>query len=200
MKLSEFTQQNDFAWELQTNSDAIIKLISTDYPCLVSHFDPIMKKRFACVGKDKGCPYCPDPQPVKRFIGYILVNNEVKLASLPWSILSKIRSFFDEDPDSFAKDEDGKPTLPKFFVKVSAYGQGYDKYAVEKDMPDEQDYDITNMQTPEDYIKQEKEKALEFIPQPENTAEIKPLKPVLDAPLVELEEEKKEININNIPF
>jgi hypothetical protein len=118
-------------YQIPSSVDVKMRLLS-GYQVLVRHWvdNGIVKRGYyACIGAKKDCPYCPDEKAQKLFLAYILVDGEVKLAGLPWAIMTFMKSKFEEDPDLFDENEN-----PKFYVKVFRAGTGTDtRYTVEMD-------------------------------------------------------------------
>jgi hypothetical protein len=97
------------------------------------HFIESENKGYVCPGRQNGCKYCAQGMKSKvRFLTYIIdrkdkaefATGKVKLAFLPWSVVSSIREY-QEDPEYAFND------TPNYDFRIKKEGQKLNtKYTV----------------------------------------------------------------------
>ena len=73
---------------------------------IATHFFGKGNPSHVCVGKDKGCPYHTEgiTKPSVKFITYVIDRqdeNKVKIAELPWAVISEVAEFQEEPEYAF---------------------------------------------------------------------------------------------------
>jgi len=119
-------------------------------------------KSVVCIGKENGCYYCANGQPVKvQFLGWVIdrADNQVKLLRIGWTIASQIKKLQESE-------EYGFQDLPPYDIDIVKSGEGLDTdYNVipsRKDTPltpEEEEMIAETVKDPREIIEKMKEKA-----------------------------------------
>ena len=133
MKFSEYKKFDGGGdWMTLQPGDNKIRLL-TEFVKYGQHFDEVLNKGIACIGKDKGCVYCTmGKSPTVKYLGWVIdrktqsdnikddtQNNEIKLLKVGHKIISQLGDYQTSEEYSF-------DSIPDYDIFIKKTGQSLD--------------------------------------------------------------------------